>query len=207
MEAGLAAVKRQDYTAAISYFTPLAEAGNAEAEHNLAMLYRDGKGVKKNLATSAAWFRRAAEQGLSDAQFYLGYLYDKGEGVRQSQHYAAVWYRKAAEQGHGLAQINLGVSYAAGNGVPQDLEQAYIWFHLAAAQGYKAALENKGLIKETLQEQGWDKARLDALEQRARAAYQQYVQPFKHVPSAHSHRLQPPDRPHFSPQPVPPADK
>jgi TPR repeat protein len=192
IEAGLAAVKRKDFAAAVAQFTPLAEAGNAEAQHNLAMLYRDGKGVKKDLATSAGWFRRAAEQGIADAQFYLGYMYDNGEGLTQSQHYAYVWYRKAAEQGLGLAQINLGVMYAAGSGVPQDLEQAYVWFHLAAVQGYKAAFDNKRLIEETLREQGWDNARLEALKKRARAAYGRYVMPFEHAPTSHLHRMQPP---------------
>ena len=119
-------------------------------------------------------------------------MYDNGEGVTQSQHYAFVWYRKAAEQGYGLAQINLGVMYATGNGVAQDLEQAYVWFHLAAVQGYKTAFDNKRLIEETLQEQGWDSARLEDLKKKAREAYGQYVMPFEHLPASHPHRLRPP---------------
>jgi TPR repeat protein len=205
IEVGLDAVKRKDFATAVAQFTPLAEAGNAEAQHNLAMLYRDGKGVKKDLATSAGWFRRAAEQGIAEAQFYLGYMYDNGEGITQSQHYAFVWYRKAAEQGYGLAQINVGVMYATGNGVAQDLEQAYVWFHLAAVQGYKAAFENKRLIEETLQEQGWDSARLEALKKKAREAYGQYVMPFEKLPASHSRRLRPPHSPEPQAHPEKPA--
>ncbi len=188
IEAGLAAVELKNYSAAFSVFETLAEAGNAEAQHNLAMLYRTGKGIQKDLASSYKWFRRAADQGASEAQYYLGYLFDMGEGVEKNSRYAFVWYRKAAEQGHGLGQINLGFLYANGAGVGQDIEQAYLWFHVAAAQGYKVAFENKIIIEEALKEQENGVARLGELKQRARVFFQQYVMPFARPPMSHQSR-------------------
>ncbi|MDT8384575.1 MAG: tetratricopeptide repeat protein [Gammaproteobacteria bacterium] len=185
IEAGLKAVEAKDYARAFGLFVPLAEAGNAEAQHNLGMLYRTGKGTAKDLAASYTWFRRAADQGVPDAQYYLGYMYDTGEGVEANPQYAYVWYRKAAEHGHGLAQINLGFLYANGLGVAQDIEQAYLWFHVAAAQGYKTAFENKNLIEEALKEQENGAAMLDALKQRGREYFQQYVMPFGRAPATH----------------------
>ena len=185
LEMGLTAVENKNYVKAFSLFVPLAEAGNAEAQHNLAMLYRTGKGTQKDISASYDWFRRAAEQGVSDAQYYLGYMYDGGEGVEQDPQYAYVWYRKAAEQGHGLAQINLGFLYANGAGVAQDIEQAYLWFHVAAAQGYKIAFENKDLIEEALEKQENGTERLDSLKKRAREFFQQYVMPFGRPPASH----------------------
>jgi hypothetical protein len=183
MELGLAAIERGEFVGAFAKFKTLANAGNAEAQHNLAMLYRTGKGVKKDLADSVRWFRRAADQGVADAQYYLGYMYENGEGLKQSSRYAFVWYRKAAEQGHGLAQVNLGVMYADGVGVQQDVELAYLWFHVAAAQGFRAAFQNKMIIEEALTKEGWSPTKLAALKARARAFFQQYVMPFTPPPS------------------------
>jgi TPR repeat protein len=185
VEAGISAVKDKDYAKAFALFTPLAKAGNAEAQYNLAMLYRTGKGTQKDLSASYEWFRRAADQGVPDAQYYVGYMFDSGEGVEKNPMYASAWYRKAAEQGHGLAQINLGFLYANGEGIQQDIEQAYLWFHVAAAQGYKVAFENKNIIEESIKSQEDGAEKLDALKKRARIFFQQYVEPFGQPPKLH----------------------
>lgn len=180
VEAGMAAVEKEDYATAYSIFLRLANEGNAEAQHNLAMLYRAGRGVKKDLAKSYEWFLAAAKQGIPDAQYYLGYMYDNGEFVEQNPKLAFEWYQKAAKQGNGLAQINLGVFYANGVSVPQDVEQAYLWFHVAAAQGYKAGFENRLAIENALKEQGDDGLKmLEQLKVKARAFFQQYIHPFE----------------------------
>lgn len=186
---GLAAVEKGDYAAAFKIFAPLAEAGDAEAQHNLAMLYLSGSGVEKDLAASAQWFRRAAEQGVPAAQFELGQLYDKGEGVTQSYHYAFVWYRKAAEQGNAQAQINLGVLYGEGLGVEQDLKQAYVWFNLAAAQGYEAAFKNRQILSKEFSQQ-----ELEELRALSQEYFRKYVGPFQH-PTIPRHSRPPQQQP------------
>ncbi len=174
LERAVSLVEAEKYAEAFALFQKMAEAGQAEAQHNLALLYRTGKGVEKNLELSSQWFRKAADQGVSDAQYYLGHMYDNGEGVDQNRKYAYVWYRKAAEQGNGLAQINLGVLLANGLGIPQDIEQAYLWFHVAAAQGYKAAFENRKIIEEALEPE-----KLEALKKQGREYVQKYVLPYQ----------------------------
>jgi TPR repeat protein len=191
IDAAIRAVDDENFIEAFTLFSQLAESGNAEAQHNLALLYRTGKGVKKDLAASLVWFQRAADQGIPDAQYYLAYMYDNGEGVELNAQKALVWYRKAAEHGQGLAQINLGVIYANGLGVPQDVAQAYLWFHAAAAQGYRVAFENRLVIETALKEQGEPGlARLKLLKKQARGYFQQYVQPFVQ-PVVPSHNRKP----------------
>jgi len=193
LDAGITAVDNKDYASAFTVFLDLAKAGNAEAQHNLAMLYRTGKGVKKDLSASFKWFQQAADQGVSDAQYYLAYMYESGEAVEKNQKKAIEWYRKAAERGQGLAQINLGVIYANGVGVQQNITEAYLWFHAAAAQGYKAAFENRLLIETALKEQGEaGMERLKLLKQQARGYFQQYVQPFAPKVVPHRSRNAPP---------------
>ena len=180
VEKGVALAEKGEYAKAFKQFKHLAEAGNAEAQHNLAMLYRTGKGVKKDFKESAFWFRKAADQGIADAQYFLGYMYDTGEGVMKNKQYAYVWYRKAAEKGHGMAQINLGVLYAEGVGVHQDLEQAYLWFHVAAAQGYEKAFEDMKIIEKDLKPEV-----VKTLKKKGNIYFQKYVQPFQRHPAAY----------------------
>jgi TPR repeat protein len=174
IESALTAVKNKEYDKAFNQFQHLANKGEADAQHNLAMLYRLGKGVERDYKLSANWFRKAADQGVVDAQYYVGHSYDVGEGVSRNKKYAFVWYRKAAEKGHGLAQINLGVLYANGLGIEEDVEQAYLWFHVAAAQGYKMAFENKEIIEKALEPET-----VKRLKQEGREYFRQYVMPFQ----------------------------
>src|SRR5882762_11224555 len=52
-----------------------AEAGDAEAQFTLAMIYDLGIDVPKNYAESGKWYLKAASQGLAEAQFKLGVRY------------------------------------------------------------------------------------------------------------------------------------
>jgi len=88
-----------DYKAAYEEWLPLAELGDAEAQFNLGVLYDEGAGVERNLATAAEWYRKAADQGFMDAQTNLGIMYYHGLGLEQDLDEAARWFGMAAEQG------------------------------------------------------------------------------------------------------------
>ena len=139
---GLAAYRAGNFTEALREWTPLAEQGNADAQFNLAFLYRNGQGVPRDNAEAGRWFRLAAEQGDADAQYNLAFIYDTGAGVAQDEAAAVRWYRLAAEQGHAAAQYNLGVKYQNGQGVLQNDAEAVRWYRLAAEQGTAVAQFN-----------------------------------------------------------------
>ncbi len=129
------AYTRGDYAAALKVFVPLAEAGNADAEYSVGVMYANGRGMPRAYAEAAKWFRRAAEKGQAGAQYDLGVLYAKGQGVPEDTTEAAKWFRKAADQGKPSAQYNLGYMYSTGQGVPQDYAEAAKWYRKAADQG------------------------------------------------------------------------
>lgn len=148
--------KRGDYLAAFKLLKPLAQQGNAVAQNNIAVLYQDGLGVKKNEGEALKWYRKAAEQGLAEAQFDTGLMYARGLGTKQDFAQAAHWYARAAKQGHAEAQNNLAVRYASGTGVARNLLQAKYWFGQAAMRGHPTAaaslrelqqMEQSGKIK------------------------------------------------------------
>ena len=75
LDKGKEAVWQGDYAAALAELRPLAEEGDAEAQYNLANLYRDGRGVPRDDEKAADWYNRAAEGGSWWAAFDLGMLY------------------------------------------------------------------------------------------------------------------------------------
>lgn len=97
---GLESAKKGDYQTAFKLWLPLAEQGDADAQYNLGLMYKNGKGVKQDNAEAVKWYRKAAEQGDASGQFSLGIMYYKGEGVKGNPSKAEEWFRKACENGH-----------------------------------------------------------------------------------------------------------
>ena len=75
---GLQAYNSGDFKTALAEWTPLAEQGNAQAQYNLGLMYRNGRGVPENDKTAVKWFTLAAEQGNASAQYNLGVMYARG---------------------------------------------------------------------------------------------------------------------------------
>jgi len=130
-----------------------AEAGDARAQSELALIYYRGRGVTEDYKEAVKWFRRAADQRDARAEFYLGIMFADGQGVPQNRAEAAKWFRFAADSGNAEAQYNLGLAYATGEGVPLDNVRAHMWFNLAATafaesdtSRYSIAARNRDLV-------------------------------------------------------------
>ena len=111
----------------------LAEEGDADAQALLAVVYYNGRGVRRDYEEALRWARLAAEQGNVRGQSLLGAAYYSGNGVARDPAEAARWARLAAEQGDAGGQMVLGALYLNGTGVPQDDVSAYMWLTLAAS--------------------------------------------------------------------------
>ena len=94
----------------------MAEAGDAEAQHELAERYANGRGVGRDFGVAVPWYARAAEQGHVPAQLEAGRMYAAGRGVGRNDAISVSWFRRAAEQGDPRGQYNLGVMYRDGRG-------------------------------------------------------------------------------------------
>jgi tetratricopeptide (TPR) repeat protein len=121
-EDGATAYARGDYPTAMRLWRPLAEQGDAAAQHNLGVMLRDGQGVPQNYTEAVKWFRRAAERGNAIAQSDLGVMYANGQGVTQSFSEAVNWYQKAADQGRAATNtsdiVNGLLTVSASQGCP-----------------------------------------------------------------------------------------
>jgi len=110
--------KANNFPAAFTAFTKLAEAGDARAQTVLALMYKYGEGTEVDNKKAFKWYQTAAEQGYAPAQFHTGSLYADGLENDIDLQKAEFWFSKAAKQGFTrahdkLAQINPG---SANNG-------------------------------------------------------------------------------------------
>ena len=124
---GVRAYDKGQFTQALKELQPAAQAGDAEAQFHLGLMYDFGRAVPVDHVKAAALYRKAADQGHADAQYHLAVSYDDGEGVAQDKKQAVHWYTKAAEQGDADAQQNLSVMYARGEGVARDATKSRYW--------------------------------------------------------------------------------
>jgi TPR repeat protein len=155
-----------EYKKAVYWFQESAKQGYADAMFNLAMCYKNNKGIQissKNDSIAAEWFYKSDKNGNIKAKKELNKLniepicnlYDntiyyplnvEDEIIVAKYFYnkndynrAVYWYKKAAEQEDVEAQYNLGVCYENGYGVTNDYSQAVYWYKKSADQGYADA--------------------------------------------------------------------
>jgi TPR repeat protein len=142
--AGMEAFKNKDYQRAFREWKAAAEAGHAEAQFDLGVLYAQGLGVPRDLTEAERWYRKSAEQGNSEAEFALGQMYSRGWGVPRDQADALRWLQMANSPDTDGPPTDW--TAVEGYGVPQDQEQAAYWYGLAAAKGHAEAQYNLGRL-------------------------------------------------------------
>jgi TPR repeat protein len=156
---GASAYNARNYALALKEITPLAKAGNADAQHLMGLMYYMGRGVTRDYKQAFAWHHKAALQGKADAQYVVGAMYYTGNSVPQDQKHAVTWFRKAAEQGHAEAQHALGLMYRYRvAGMPQDTVLAYMLWNLAAAGGNRNAVDQRAAIAKRMTQEQIDEA-------------------------------------------------
>ncbi len=133
--AGFDAEQKGDFPNALRNYTNAAKGGVAYAMYNLGLMYKDGKGVQKNLPEALKWFTQAAEKGSRNGQNASAMAYERGEGTPKDLANAVKYYRMAADQGLLSAQNTLGILYSTGdNKFKPDPVQAHFWFSIAAKE-------------------------------------------------------------------------
>lgn len=118
-EGGMAALERHDVREAAREFRPAAEAGDAESQYRLGLLYYLGWGVGQDYAAAADWLSRASRQSHYRAQYILAGLYANGLGVNPDYDMARRLYRSAAEGTRDATRLD---SLAMANGIDQLLQ-------------------------------------------------------------------------------------
>ena len=120
-EKGMIAYENKDYATAFIEWMPLADTGDRQAQYNLGLMYKRGRGVPQSDNTAIMWLKMSAESGHPGAQSAIGQIYYYGEGVTRNELIGARWFTLAAQQGNLRARSELeyisyqGVGVAHGN--------------------------------------------------------------------------------------------
>ncbi|SRR5579871_356070 len=146
-QAGLEAFKNKDYEKAYKEWRASADAGFADAQFDLGVLYAHGLGVKQDLGEAERWYRRSAEQGYPDAEFALGEMYARGwsAGARD-QAAAQRWMNLESSEGY---MPSPDWDNIADYGMAKDVKQAAYWYRLAAEKGLAEAQYSLGRLYAT----------------------------------------------------------
>ena len=123
-----------DDPAELSTLSTQAAGGDVKAQFDLALRYRDGKGVTKDEAEAMKWAHRAADSGHADAMDFVGSAYLRGSVVQRNPE-IAFGYFKAAAGKSAQAAFNLGQCYFGAQGTEQDIPKALEYWKNAAAKG------------------------------------------------------------------------
>jgi TPR repeat protein len=99
----------RDQAASLAWLEQAVKHGNPYAQHDLAVMFRDGAGAPQDSARALELFTRAAERDHTGAQAALGQMYYKGQGVKQDLLAASMWFALAAEGGDKSAQLSRSI--------------------------------------------------------------------------------------------------
>lgn len=134
-EEGVKLMDVGDFEAAFGPMSQAANAGLAEAQYNLGILYLHGNGVKQDRIQAQKLFTQAADAGIAAAQFNLGAIFYR-MGTKQSDVKAVKLFLAAARQGFPQALGVLGKLYYNGKIFKKDNFKAVKFFARAASLGH-----------------------------------------------------------------------
>lgn len=159
LEKAQAALDDKDFEEAYVLLSPMAAAGNAEAQTKLGVMYINGQGVEADQNKGLKLITAAASQGYDVAQatalkIYMdiardgntGAMYNvggmclKGWGGNQDKNACLEWLEGAARLGHIKSGEMLSKIYKEGRfGIPVDKEKASVW--KGVAKGFEKGLD------------------------------------------------------------------
>ncbi|MDR1119683.1 MAG: SEL1-like repeat protein [Dysgonamonadaceae bacterium] len=124
-----------------------AEGGDAEAQYEVGIRYKEGKGMMENPATALEWFRKSAEQGNTQAMKAVGDLYYSGTGITKDDAEALRWYEQAAGRGDADGQAMAGVLLSGGSpGVTANQDKAVKYLESSVLNGSVTGKAKLGII-------------------------------------------------------------
>jgi tetratricopeptide (TPR) repeat protein len=91
---------------------------------NLADMYNNGTGVKRDVNKAVELFNQAIKFEVSEAMNQLANVYNAGKGVKKDYAKAIELYNQAIKLNDAYAMHNLATMYAEGKGIRQDYKKA-----------------------------------------------------------------------------------
>ena len=120
---------------AIALLQQAAEREVADAQHALAVLMLDGRGLPLDVEGGADMMARSASNGSLAGEVEFAILQFTGRGLGRDERAAARGFARAAARGNAIAQNRLARILFQGRWLPRDAVSAGGWHLAAKAQG------------------------------------------------------------------------
>ena len=114
-----------------------AKNGNAEAQFDVSMYYKDGMGVEKDISQAIKWCKKSARGGYDKAVYILyklGECYESGISIDINEFEAFACYKVAAEQKMPEAQYKVAEYQLIGRGGCEKNIEAAVKIYLSLHQ-------------------------------------------------------------------------
>jgi TPR repeat protein len=134
----------EDLKVAMQWWRRAAKRNSIQAQYELALCYRDGRGTAVDVTKALFWMRTAAQAGLAEAQLELGVLLVQdlplhAAATLECDNESFYWILRAAKNGLPEAQIELAQLFVEGKYVHRNPSTAFYWFKRAAKAGHPFA--------------------------------------------------------------------
>ena len=141
-------------TSGIEDLISRANAGEADAQRDLAIKLQQGGGVARDEIAAAYWLRKAAEGGDAWSQTTQA-INLRSTKDPENERQSVRWLMLAAEQGDARARLTLGAQQFLGIGTDVDIEFAAVNEIMASLSGYAEAYELFGKVKDLIAPDAW----------------------------------------------------
>lgn len=139
---GFQALEQKDYKTALYFLSLFAANGDARANYNLGIMYREGLGVGQNDVEALAHFIAAAENGHMLSKYAVARAFLRGRGSDIDVKAALHYFKEATLLGHAISPAEISRIFSEGKLIKKDIVSAYFWLSIARDRNALGAAEN-----------------------------------------------------------------
>lgn len=115
---------------AFEWFEKCAVKKYPNAMHQIALMYKDGIGVRKDLLKMETWLKNACDLGHLPSIVLLAEIYNHGNPLPKNEISAFELYLKGANLGNSHCQYNTAIMYREGIGTPVNCQESNKWYRI-----------------------------------------------------------------------------
>jgi hypothetical protein len=146
------AVKVQNYVTALTIFEKLSENGEHDAQYNLALLQKSGKGKPQNYASALKWSWLSLLGNIQQAGKLVNDLKDllPEQAMKTVRSDVLEFLKPRAESGDLQSIKQMGKYFLV---VPEepDYKESYLWFLIASAFQIEGTMESRDQVENELE--------------------------------------------------------
>ena len=149
---GFQALDQKDYKTALYYLSMFAANGDARANYNLGIMYREGLGVGQDDIEALTHFIAAAEDGHMLGNYAVGLAFLRGRGSDVDAETALSYLKEATLLGHALSPVEMGRIYLEGRLTKKNVVAAHFWWSVARDRNAPGATEFLNSLRRQMSE-------------------------------------------------------